>query len=107
MLSKLCRSKNIDLRALADAYEMSGGYIKNVALRAAFLAAAENKPVDMNVLRRAAALELEDQGKLVTNTLWRDSGQDEWVARIACSPSEIPYQRSSSTHASHLRVSSP
>ena len=77
MPSKLRRSKNIDFRALAEEYEMSGGYIKNVALRAAFLAAAENSPVDITVIRRAAALELEDQGKLVTNSLWGDSPADE------------------------------
>ena len=77
MPSKMRRSKNIDFRALAEEYEMSGGYIKNVALRAAFLAAAENSPVDMTVIRRAAALELEDQGKLVTNSLWGDSPAEE------------------------------
>ncbi len=77
MPSKLRRSKNIDFRALAEEYEMSGGYIKNVALRAAFLAAAENAPVDLTIIRRAAALELEDQGKLVTNTMWRDGTTEE------------------------------
>lgn len=76
MPSKLRRSRNIDFRALAEEYEMSGGYIKNVALRAAFLAAAANGPVDMTTIRRAAALELEDQGKLVSNS-WRDPLPDE------------------------------
>ncbi len=71
MPAKLRRSKDIDFKALAHEYELSGGYIKNVAVRAAFLAAAEKSAVNMSILRRAAALELEDQGKLVSNTQFR------------------------------------
>ena len=62
---------------MAQEYELSGGYIKNVAVRAAFLAAAEKSAVNMSILRRAAALELEDQGKLVSNTQFRASLTDD------------------------------
>ena len=72
MPSKLKRSKDIDFRVLAKEYELSGGYIKNVALRAAFLAAAEDVPLHMDLIRHAANLELEDQGKLVTNLMMKD-----------------------------------
>ncbi len=58
---------DIDFNLLARSFELSGGYIKNAAVRAAFLAAAQDVPIDMNLLRRASALELEDQGRLV----WR------------------------------------
>jgi MoxR-like ATPase len=77
MPTKLRRSKDIDFKALAQEYELSGGYIKNVAVRAAFLAAAEKSAVNMSILRRAAALELEDQGKLVSNTQFRASATDD------------------------------
>lgn len=71
MPAKLRRAKDIDFKALACEYELSGGYIKNVAVRAAFLAAAEKSAVNMSILRRAAVLELEDQGKLVANSHFR------------------------------------
>jgi SpoVK/Ycf46/Vps4 family AAA+-type ATPase len=55
----------INFRELAESFQLSGGYIKNAALRAAFLAASNKTPIQMNLLRRAAALELEDMGRLV------------------------------------------
>jgi len=57
----------IDIRALAEEFELSGGYIKNAAVRAAFLAANAGTSITMPVLRRAAALELEDMGRVVMN----------------------------------------
>jgi SpoVK/Ycf46/Vps4 family AAA+-type ATPase len=57
----------VDYRALAEEFELSGGYIKNAAVRAAFLAASSSGTIDMNILRRAAALELEDMGRVVMN----------------------------------------
>jgi len=56
---------DIDLDALAQEFELSGGYIKNAALRAAFLAASAGVPVGMDLLRLASALELEDMGRVV------------------------------------------
>jgi AAA+ superfamily predicted ATPase len=57
----------VDFHALADEFELSGGYIKNAAVRAAFLAAHAQSKITMNLLRRAAALELEDMGRVVMN----------------------------------------
>jgi adenylate kinase family enzyme len=57
----------VDFRALAEEFELSGGYIKNAAVRAAFLAAVDKSKINMNLLRRAAALELEDMGRVVMN----------------------------------------
>ncbi len=56
---------DIDLTALAREFELSGGYIKNAAVRAAFLAASAGAPIGMEILRVASALELEDMGRVV------------------------------------------
>jgi AAA+ superfamily predicted ATPase len=55
----------IDLELLAREFELSGGYIKNAAVRAAFLAASVGAPIGMEILRLASALELEDMGRVV------------------------------------------
>lgn len=65
-------ARNINFKALAKEYELSGGYIKNVALRAAFLAAQEGVPIHMGLLRRAAALEMEDMGRLISRVGRKD-----------------------------------
>jgi ATP-dependent 26S proteasome regulatory subunit len=64
---------SIDFRALAEGFELSGGYIKNAAVRAAFLAASENTQIHIGLLRRAAALELEDMGRVVMHAREADS----------------------------------
>ncbi len=56
---------DVDLAALAARYEMTGGYIKNAAVRAAFLAAAEGTPITMHHLTRAARSEYQAMGKVV------------------------------------------
>jgi hypothetical protein len=43
---------------------MSGGYIRNAVLRAAFLAADEGRPIDARQLHRAAHLEYEAMGRI-------------------------------------------
>lgn len=55
---------DIDLNALARRYELSGGSIRNAALRAAFFAADKKTPVTMQLLERAARLEYEALGKI-------------------------------------------
>jgi hypothetical protein len=50
---------------LADRFVMSGGYIRNAVLRAAFLAADEDTAINGNHLARAARLEYEAMGKVV------------------------------------------
>jgi SpoVK/Ycf46/Vps4 family AAA+-type ATPase len=55
----------VDLERLAREFELTGGTIKNVALRAAFLAAARDQPLSTALLRYAAWLEMEDMGRVV------------------------------------------
>ena len=57
---------DLGLRELAETYQLSGGYIRNVALRAAYLAAgrADAPALTADDLRRAIRLEKERVGKL-------------------------------------------
>ena len=57
---------NIDFASLARRYEMSGGYIRNAVLRAAFLA-ADSKAGRLTgaLLERAARAEAESMGKII------------------------------------------
>jgi DNA polymerase III delta prime subunit len=57
----------LGLDQLAEHYVMSGGYIRNAVLRAAFLAAAERTPITAGHLASAARLEYEAMGKLAAN----------------------------------------
>jgi hypothetical protein len=45
---------------------MSGGYIRNAVLRAAFLAAAERSAITAGHLTKAAHLEYEAMGKITS-----------------------------------------
>jgi ATPase family protein associated with various cellular activities (AAA) len=54
----------LDLPDLARRYKMSGGYIRNAALRAAFLAAEEQVPLSQDHLERAVRAEFREGGKL-------------------------------------------
>jgi SpoVK/Ycf46/Vps4 family AAA+-type ATPase len=54
----------LDLSSLAQRFEMSGGYIRNAVLRAAFLAAAEDRMIGLPDLKRAAELEYAAMGKI-------------------------------------------
>jgi SpoVK/Ycf46/Vps4 family AAA+-type ATPase len=56
---------DVDFGALAERFHMTGGYIKNAAMRAAYLAAtSERKVISQALLEKAAALEWEEMGKL-------------------------------------------
>jgi SpoVK/Ycf46/Vps4 family AAA+-type ATPase len=57
-------SGDLGLAELARMYRMSGGYIRNAALRAAYLAAAQASPLTGDHLRRAAIAEYRDRGNL-------------------------------------------
>jgi hypothetical protein len=59
-------ASTVDIARLAAEFELTGGYIKNASVRAAFLAAANNVPLSTDLVRRAACLELEDLGRVVT-----------------------------------------
>ena len=58
------RAPGLDFAALARKYEMTGGYIRNAALRAAFLAANAQTAITGALLERAARAEYESMGKL-------------------------------------------
>ena len=58
---------DIDFALLADRFEMTGGYIKNAALRAAFLAADEATAIAMRHLLRAARSEYQAMGKVIAS----------------------------------------
>jgi hypothetical protein len=60
----LPQSGSLDLAALAVRHAMSGGHIRNAALRAAFLAARAGEHLTHDLLERAIALEYERSGKL-------------------------------------------
>jgi hypothetical protein len=55
---------DLDFFGLADSFEMSGGYIRNAALRAAFLCAEEGGVLTNEQLWRAARSEYEAMGKV-------------------------------------------
>ncbi len=57
-------SGDFDFVELARRFPLSGGYIRNSTLRAAFLAAQENRPLSHEHMVRAIALEYRELGKL-------------------------------------------
>ncbi|HEV7553838.1 MAG TPA: ATP-binding protein, partial [Kofleriaceae bacterium] len=54
----------LSLDVLARKYQLSGGYIRNACLRAAFLAAQEETTLHQRHLERAVSLEFAELGKL-------------------------------------------
>ena len=59
---------DFDFTDLARRFPLSGGYIRNCALRAAFLAAHEGRPLAQSHLVRAIQLEYREIGKLSTTS---------------------------------------
>jgi SpoVK/Ycf46/Vps4 family AAA+-type ATPase len=55
---------DVQWEKLARRWEMSGAIIKNAVLRSAFLAAARDQPLTMELLTRAARAELMEMGRL-------------------------------------------
>lgn len=64
----------VDADELAEDFDLTGGHIKNAAVRAAFFAAARDGGLRMNDLRRAATLECEKLGRVVRQ--WQDDDED-------------------------------
>ncbi|HEY4238885.1 MAG TPA: ATP-binding protein [Kofleriaceae bacterium] len=63
-------SGRIDFASLAQRFRLSGGYIRNAALRAAFLAVEEGSSLTHDHLERAIRMEFREIGKLAeTGTL--------------------------------------
>lgn len=58
-------SDDLDLRFLAERLEVSGGYLKNIVLAAAFLASADRQPIGMGHFVKAARQELRKMGKIL------------------------------------------
>jgi hypothetical protein len=58
------RAGTFDFDELARRYQMSGGYIRNAAVRAAFLAAEEHVAMTQDHLERAIRAEFREIGKL-------------------------------------------
>ncbi|HVK73030.1 MAG TPA: ATP-binding protein [Kofleriaceae bacterium] len=58
---------DFDFADLARRFPLSGGYIRNSTLRAAFLAAQEQRPLGQDHLVRAIGLEYREMGKLATS----------------------------------------
>ena len=61
---------DVDLDELAERFELSGGSIRNAALQAAFLAAADDVPIGMVHLVRGVARELQKMGRLLQPELF-------------------------------------
>jgi hypothetical protein len=57
---------DIDFDDLADRYDVSGGFIRNIVLRAAFLAARDQRALAMIHLRDAADSEYRERGMLAS-----------------------------------------
>ena len=64
MPERAAAAGDLDFDALAGEFVMSGGYIRNAALRAAFIAAEEGQRITNVHLRRAARSEYEGMGKV-------------------------------------------
>lgn len=64
MLPAAAPVEQIDFRALGRKYDMSGGYIRNAVLRAAFRAADARELITTTHLDHAARIEYEAMGKL-------------------------------------------
>jgi hypothetical protein len=62
--------EGLDLAFLASRLDVSGGYIKNIVLGAAFLAAAADEPIGMGHMIRSARRELQKMGKILVKELF-------------------------------------
>ena len=62
--AELPTSDDVDVRFLAEAFNLSGGNIRNIAVAAAYLAAGEDRPVGMADLVRATEREYRKLGRL-------------------------------------------
>ena len=58
------RAGTFDLPGLARRFQLSDGYIRNAAVRAAFLAAEEHTPLTQDHLERAIRAEFREIGKI-------------------------------------------
>jgi SpoVK/Ycf46/Vps4 family AAA+-type ATPase len=62
------RAPDLDLGYLARRFELAGAHLRNIALAAAFLAAAEGQPIAQRHVLHAAHREYQKLGKMVDKT---------------------------------------
>jgi SpoVK/Ycf46/Vps4 family AAA+-type ATPase len=65
------RARDLDLDVLAKRFELSGGHIRNIAVAAAFLAAAQGAHVSQRHLLHATKREYQKLGRRVDDALFR------------------------------------
>ena len=63
---------DLDLDLVAERFELAGGAIRNAALTAAYLAAADGRPIAMTEVVQAIARELEKAGRGATRADFRE-----------------------------------
>ncbi len=56
--------EGVDFQFLASRYELSGGFIRNIVLRAAYAAARDGVPIGMDHLEHAATMEYRERGSI-------------------------------------------
>lgn len=82
---KTPRADDIDLERLAEEVDLSGGYLRNIALSAAYLAAAENTEVGMRHLVAATRREYAKIGRVFDvdelDSVFRDQKETATEAR--------------------------
>ncbi|MFT3772514.1 MAG: ATP-binding protein [Minicystis sp.] len=70
------RAEDLDFAFLARRVELTGGYIRNIAVRAAFLAASKGDVIRMKHLLRAARWEYQKMGKVVDRARFAHPADD-------------------------------
>src|SRR6185369_15305145 len=58
---------DVDFSELGRRFEVSGGNIRNAAIRSAFLASAEGHVIDMDTIKRATLREAREMGLLIAD----------------------------------------
>jgi SpoVK/Ycf46/Vps4 family AAA+-type ATPase len=68
---------DVDFAELGRKFEVSGGNIRNAAIRAAFLATAEGHVIDMDTIKRATLREAREMGLLIADPIEMREHADE------------------------------
>lgn len=70
-------SSEVDFATLARQFRLAGGNIKNIALGAAYLAAADGQVITADHIRTASRRELRKMGRLIDPTLFDEGTQSD------------------------------
>lgn len=76
---------SVNWEELGRRFEVSGGNIRNAAIRAAFLAASEQKPIDMDTIIKATIREAREMGVLIADPI---EGDTEFVGMETPPPAQ-------------------